>query len=43
MKYQKNLMSHMYFNPHTWQEWSNAFDEEKAEMRRNLKDTFGYV
>lgn len=42
-KHQQNLMSHMYFNRHTWQEWPNASDEEKAEMRRNLEDTFGYV
>ena len=42
-RHQENLQSHTYFDQHTWQEWPNASDEEKAEMRRRLEDTFGYV
>ena len=42
-KHLENLKSHTYFDRHTWQEWPNASDEEKAEMRRKLEDTFGYV
>lgn len=42
-EHHENLKSHTYFNQHTWQEWPNAAEEEKAEMRRKLEDTFGYV
>ena len=42
-KHLENLKTHTYFNQHLWQEWPNVSDEEKAEMRRKLEDTFGYV
>ena len=42
-KHQENLNSHIYFTEHKWNEWKNAAPDEWAEMRENLKDTFGYV
>ena len=43
MKHQKNQATHPIFRQHTWQEWPNVPDEEKAEMRKQLEDTFGYL
>lgn len=42
-KHKENLNTHSSFNEHTWQEWPNASEDEKAEMRRKLEHTFGYV
>lgn len=42
-KHQENLKQHIYFNQHTWQEWSEASNDEKEQMRNMLEDTFGYV
>ena len=42
-KHRTNRETHPTFGEHTWQEWPNASDEEKAEMRRKLEDTFGYL
>lgn len=40
MKHWENLKHHPLFNQHSWQEWPNVADEEKAEMRKKLEDTF---
>lgn len=42
-KHQENHKTHTYFNQHNWDEWKNVSDEEKADMRRRLENTFGYV
>ena len=42
-KHQEKPTSHTYFNLHIWQEWPNASDEEKAEIRSKPEDTFGYA
>lgn len=42
-KHHGNQASHPIFREHSWQEWPNVPDEEKAEMRRKLKNTFGYL
>lgn len=38
-----NRNTHPIFSEHSWREWPNASPEEKAEMRRRLEDTFGYL
>ena len=42
-KHRENQETHPIFRQHTWQEWPDVSDEEKAEMRRQLEDTFGYL
>lgn len=42
-KHHKNQQNHPLFREHTWKEWPNASGEEKAEMRRKLENTFGYL
>lgn len=42
-KHKENQATHPIFREHTWQEWSNASDAEKEEMRRKLANTFGYL
>ena len=42
-KHRENQETHPIFREHTWQEWPNVSAEEKAEMRRKLEDTFGYL
>ena len=42
-KHHVNQENHPIFREHTWQEWPNVSDEEKAEMRRKLENTFGYL
>lgn len=42
-KHGENLKQHPYFNQQSWKEWSDVSDSEKADMRKKLEDTFGYV
>lgn len=42
-KHSKNQETHPIFRQHTWREWPNVSDEEKAAMRESLQDTFGYL
>lgn len=42
-KHLSNRMTHPTFGQHPWNEWINASDEEKAEMKKQLEDTFGYL
>lgn len=42
-KHHNNRQTHPIFREHSWQEWPDASDEEKAEMRRKLENTFGYL
>lgn len=39
----KNQETHPIFNEHSWNEWPDASAAEKAEMRKKLENTFGYV
>lgn len=38
-----NRETHPTFGQHQWYEWKNATAEEKAAMRKQLEDTFGYL
>lgn len=42
-KHLKNLETKPYFSEHRWDEWENALEEERQEMRKRLESTFGYV
>lgn len=42
-KHLKNLKTKPYFSEHRWDEWANASEEERQEMRKRLESTFGYV
>lgn len=42
-KHRANQDNHPIFRGHAWDQWIHATDEEKNEMRRKLKDTFGYL
>ena len=42
-KHLKNLETKPYFSEHRWDEWANASEEERQEMRKRLESTFGYV
>ena len=42
-KHQNNQNDHPIFRQHTWQEWPDASEKERQEMRNKLKDTFGYI
>ena len=42
-KHHENQATHPIFREHTWKEWPNVSAEEKAEMRKKLEDTFGYL
>lgn len=42
-RHQENLKTHHYFDQHRWDKWMEASPEEQEDMRRKLKDTFGYV
>jgi maltose O-acetyltransferase len=42
-KHQENQKTHPIFREHTWKEWPDVSAEEKAEMRKKLEDTFGYL
>ena len=42
-KHLGNRETHPIFNQHKWNEWVNASDEEKEEMKRQLEKTFGYL
>lgn len=42
-KHQANQSTHPVFRQHTWQQWPDAPEEEKAEMLKKLQDTFGYL
>lgn len=35
--------THPRFSRHKWYEWKDASEQEKEEMRENLKDTYGYL
>lgn len=39
----ENRKSHPVFNQRLWNEWINATDAEKEEMKNKLKDTYGYL
>ena len=39
----KNREIHPIFDQHKWNEWINASDEEKEEMKKRLENTFGYL
>lgn len=39
----ENRETHPIFNQHRWDEWINASEEERAEMKEKLKDTYGYL
>ena len=42
-KHLSNRATHPTFGQHPWNEWINASDDEKAEMKKQLEDTFGYL
>ena len=42
-KHQENQRTHPVFREHTWQQWPNASEDERVEMREKLKNTFGYL
>ena len=42
-KHKTNRETHPIFRQYTWKEWPNASEEEKAEMRKRLENTFGYL
>lgn len=42
-KHQENQNNHPICREHTWQDWPEAPEEEKAAMRARLKNTFGYL
>ena len=42
-KHQENQKNHPIFHQHTWQEWPDASEQERTQMREKLKDTFGYL
>ena len=42
-KHRNNQDTNPIFREYSWKEWPNVSDEEKAEMRRKLEDTFGYL
>ncbi len=35
--------THPIFNQHRWNEWSNASEADRNEMKEKLKDTHGYL
>jgi maltose O-acetyltransferase len=43
MKHYRNKEDHPTFKEHTWKEWPNASNLEKAEMKKQLENTFGYL
>ena len=42
-RHQEKRKSHPVFDQHVWNEWIKASDEEKAQMRKQLENTFGYL
>lgn len=42
-KHEANLETHPYFDKHPWNEWINAPEADREEMRKQLEGTFGYV
>lgn len=42
-KHLNNRETHPIFDQHKWDEWTNASDEEKNEMKQKLESTFGYL
>ena len=42
-KHHENQENHPIFREQTWREWPNVSDEEKAEMKKKLENTFGYL
>lgn len=42
-KHRANRETHPIFNQHSWREWPEASEEDKAKMRKKLENTFGYL
>lgn len=42
-KHLSNRRSHPVFAERKWDEWMDASEQEKAEMRKKLDDSFGYL
>lgn len=42
-KHLRNLKTKPYFDKYRWDEWANASEKERREMRRKLEFTEGYV
>lgn len=42
-KHQNYQTSHPIFRKYKWYEWTNPSAEEKEQMRKELKDKFGYI
>ena len=42
-KHKQNQDKHPIFREHSWQEWATVSLEEKEEMRKRLKNTYGYL
>lgn len=42
-KHNENKSKHPIINKYKWKDWPNASQEEWNEMRRQLKDTYGYL
>ena len=42
-KHIANRQTHPIFDQRRWDDWGNATDKEKEEMRKKLENTFGYL